>query len=171
MPFTTEYKFNSRKPHKIDVADKDILMVTSMENTSLIWSHCLGSKHCGSGILSPAPGFGEHYESDPCFFKCSNVSLCRTLQYIVSMRTCCTTACLTVFAKFSLQRWLAIMALRDVVGIPSWDTSMLTLHLSGTVYLKPGCTVPERNYRKLIIDKLHHYIGQGTIFLSIKIYD
>lgn len=36
MPFTTEYKFNSRKPHKIDVADKDILMVTSMENTSLI---------------------------------------------------------------------------------------------------------------------------------------
>lgn len=76
-----------------------------------------------------------------------------------------------MLAKFSLERWLASMAPSDVVAIPSWDTSMLTLHLSGTVHLKPGNTVPERNDRKLIIDKLHHYIGQGNIFLSVKIYD
>lgn len=36
MSITTEYKFNSRNPYKIDVAGKDILMVTSMENMSLV---------------------------------------------------------------------------------------------------------------------------------------
>lgn len=138
---------------------------------SLIWSHCLGSKPCGSGIISPAPGLGEQYKPDPCFLKCRNLSLCRTVQYIASMRQYCTSACLTIFAKLSLQRWLASTAPSNVVGIPSWDMSMLTLHLSGTVQLKPGCAVPKRNDRKLIIDKLHCYIGQGNIFLSIKIYD
>lgn len=146
-------------------------MGTSVENISLIRSHCLVSKHHGSGIISPAPGLGEQYELDPCFLNCKNMSLCRTMQYLASMRQYWTSACLTIFAKFSLQRWLARKAPSDVVGIPSWDKSMLTLHLSGTVHLKPGCAAPERNDRKLIIDKLHHYIGQGNIFLCIKIYD
>lgn len=108
MSITTEYKFNSRNPYKIDVAGKDILMFTSMENMSLVWSHCLGSKHWGSGIISPAAGLGEQYEPDPCFPKCRNMSLWRALQYIVSMRQCCTSACLTIFAKFSMcVVWLA----------------------------------------------------------------